>query len=181
MWNNPFGMAILSGAEMLRLPALPNAAWFFFASAPNYLSLRDDLPAQGGLVAVFRAPRWPGLLLALGAPGLPLLLFPPAARLLRRIGRRFVHQDAAALGHDVTAWQTYKLEWTTAKVRLSVEGQVFLDTEMTPRGPLGLVLWVDNQYAALPPDGRAGFGTLANPEPVWIEIQDLEVDGVENP
>jgi hypothetical protein len=60
-------MAILKGTEMLRLPALPNTAWFFFASPPNYLSLRDDLPAQGALAAVFRSPRLPASLLVLGA------------------------------------------------------------------------------------------------------------------
>src|SRR5690606_11855703 len=47
LWNDPFSMAVLSGAERLRLPVLPNTAWFFFASPPNYLSLLDDLPAQG--------------------------------------------------------------------------------------------------------------------------------------
>jgi hypothetical protein len=177
LWNNPFGMAILRGAEMLRLPALPNTAWFFFASAPNYLSLRDDLPAQGGLAAAFSAPRWPGALLALGAPLLPFLFFPPTARLLRRLGRRIVRQDASALWHDVAGWHAYSLEWDVSKVRLRVDDQVFLETALAPKGPLGLVLWVDNQYAALTPEGRVGFGTLENPEPAWIEIQDLEVEG----
>jgi hypothetical protein len=37
-----------------------------------------------------------------------------------------------------------------------------------------LVIWVDNQYVALPPDGRLGFGTLANP-PTWVEIAHLKV------
>jgi hypothetical protein len=170
-------MAILRGAEMLRLPALPNAAWFFFASPPNYLSLRDDQPAQGSLGAVFSSPRWPGALLALGAPVLPFLFFPPAARLLRRQGRRIVQQDTAALWQDVTAWHAYSLEWAASKVRLRVDDQVLLDTSVAPQGPLGLVLWVDNQYAALTPSGRVGFGTLENPEPAWIEIQDLDVRG----
>jgi len=49
LWNDPFNMAVLSRAELLRLPALPNAAWFFYAAPPSYLSLRDDLPAQGWL------------------------------------------------------------------------------------------------------------------------------------
>jgi hypothetical protein len=34
---------------------------------------------------------------------------------------------------------------------------------------------VDNQYAALPPDRSPSFGSLANPEPAWVEIGDLEI------
>ncbi len=65
VWNDPFGMGILSQAGGMRLPVLPNAAWFFFASPPNSLSLRDDLPAQGALAATYRSIR-----LALGAAGI---------------------------------------------------------------------------------------------------------------
>ncbi len=180
-WNDPFGMAILSGAEVLRLPVLPNAAWFFFASTPNYLSLRDDLPAQGGLVATFRAPRWPAALLALGAPALPLFLFRSGARLLRRLGRRVVHQSAAAISSDPTLWHQYEIEWKAEQVVCRVDGVELLATQTAPLSPLGFVMWVDNQYAGLPPDGKAAFGTLANPQPAWIEVQleqfaaDLEI------
>jgi len=50
-----------------------------------------------------------------------------------------------------------------------------LETEIAPPGPLGLVLWVDNQYAALPPDGRLRYGTLPNPEAAWVELEELEI------
>jgi hypothetical protein len=175
LWNNPFGMAILKGAEMLRTPTLPNCAWFFFASPPNYLSLRDDLPAQGGLAATFRSSRLPAPLMALGAPALPLLLWRPAARLLRRLARGFVRQDAVELALSPLEWHTYELSWRAEQVSFSVDGQVVLVTDIAPHGPLGLVIWVDNQYAAFTPDGRPGFGTLANPRPAWIEVKELEV------
>ncbi len=175
LWNNPFGMAILKGAEMLRLPALPNCAWFFFASPPNYLSLRDDLPARGGLAATFRSSRLPSPLFALVAPALPLLLWRPAARRLRRMARGFVQQDAVELAFSPTEWHTYALSWQAEEVTYWVDGEIVLVTDQAPHGPLGLVIWVDNQYAALAPDGRVGFGTLANPEPAWIEVKELEV------
>jgi hypothetical protein len=176
LWNDPFGMALLSGAETLRLPVLPNAAWFFFASAPNYLSLRDDLPAQGGLAATFRSPRWPAALLALGAPALPLLILPPTTRLLRRLGRRFVQQDALQLQLDPMDWHTYGLFWRDGSVEFLLDGETILQTGVAPLGPLGLVIWVDNQYAALPPDGHLRFGTLPNPEAAWIELADLALN-----
>lgn len=176
LWNDPFSMAFLRRAEPLRLPALPNAAWFFFASPPNYLSLRDDLPARGGLAATFRSPRLPGLLLALGAPALPLALIPPAARLLRRIGRRIVRQDAAQMDFVPTSWHTYVLEWRPASVIFQVDERVVFETGIVPNGPLGLVLWVDNQYVAMPPDGRVRIGTLENAEAAWMEIEALQVE-----
>src|SRR5512135_1952178 len=36
LWNDPFGMGLLGGTNVLGLPALPNTAWFFFASPQNY-------------------------------------------------------------------------------------------------------------------------------------------------
>jgi hypothetical protein len=175
-WNDPFNIGFLTGAEALRLPALPNAAWFFFASAPNYLSLRDDLPAQGALAATFRSPTWPGARLAPATLVLPFLLIPPAVRRLRRLARRWVHQDAALMPHDPTAWHTYRLAWTGEQVHLAVDGLPILETAVVPRGPLGFVLWIDNQFAALPPDGRPHIGALATPAPAWIEVCDLKFE-----
>jgi hypothetical protein len=174
LWNDPFGFAFLQGGGV-RLPVLPNAAWFFFASPHNYLSLRDDLPAQGALAATFQSPRWPPATSLLGVPVLPLLLLPPAARLLRRLGRRHVRQDAVSLELDATAWHRYGIEWREEAATFRVDGQAVLETEVTPVGPLALVLWVDNQYAALPPDGRLRYGTLPNPEAAWIEIEGLVI------
>jgi hypothetical protein len=54
-----------------------------------------------------------------------------------------------------------------------VDEVLTLKTPTAPRGPLGLVLWIDNQYAAFPPNGRLGYGMLANPEPAWLEIRDI--------
>jgi hypothetical protein len=175
LWNDPFSLSFGFGGGTRRWPVLPQAAWFFFASAPNYLSLRDDLPAQGSLVATFCSPQWPTYLMALGAPALPLLLWSPSARLIRRLGRRFVRQDAVTMGIDPTEWHSYVLQWYKDFVCFQVDGRVMLETPVSPPGPLGLVIWIDNQYAALPPSGRLSYGTLANPEPAWIDIKALSV------
>ncbi len=174
-WNDPFGMALVSGVERLRLPNLPNAAWFFFASPPNYLSLYDDLPAQGWLAATFRSRRFPAPLLALGAPGLPLALLPPTGRLLRRLARPFVRQAAVRMEVDPTEWHSYSLAWQAERAVFSVDGEEILRTPIAPQGRLGLVLWVDNQYAALPPSGRFRMGTLAAGETAWLEMANIRV------
>lgn len=170
LWNDPFSFSLGLGGGTRRFPALPDTAWFFYAAPPNYLSFRDDLPGQGFLAATFRSAPVPAPLLAAGGLALPLLLVPALARLLRRSVRALVRQSTALVEVDVTAWHTYSLDWTDT-VRLFMDGQVLLDTLIVPRGPLGLVIWIDNQYAAFPPMGRLQYGFSANPEPAWMEVE----------
>lgn len=174
LWNDPFSLSLGFGGGR-RFPTLPNAAWFFFASPPNYLSLRDDLPAQGALAATFQSQPPLAALAALSAPALPLLALPPVSRAIRRLGRRMVRQDAARLAINPVEWHTYRLEWSWGHVSFCVDGSPVLETQVAPFGPLGLVIWVDNQYAAWPTTGRLSFGTLANPHPAWIEIEKLTI------
>jgi hypothetical protein len=175
LWNDPFGLSLGLGGAAQRFPALPNAAWFFHAAPPNYLSFRNDLPAQGFLAATFRAPRLPAPLLALGSPVMALGVVPLAAQLLRGLLRQLIRQAAAQVETDVTAWHTYTLDWQAGQAVLSVDGQAVLTTPVTPLGPLSLVLWIDNQYAALPRRGIMSYGCLANPEPGWIEVELEEI------
>jgi hypothetical protein len=175
-WNDPFGMALFSGAEPVHLPVLPNTAWFFIASPPNHLSLRDDLPADGSLAATFRSARLPALLLAPAGLFLPLLFVRPTARLIRKVASRFVQQDTLRLPVRLTEWHTYTLELDLHRAVFQVDGEKMLETSVVPLGPLGFVVWVDNQYAAFRPDGRVGFGSLENPQTAWIEIDGLVLD-----
>lgn len=173
LWNDPFGAGLAYGGSRL-LPALPQAAWFFFASEQNYLSFQNDQPAHGAMAAVFRSPSvpvWPFLPLAVTAP---LLLVRPLARLARRLAKRIIDEDAASLALDVTEWHTYQLDLGDGRARFSIDGQEAFSASISPRPPLGLVVWIDNQYAAWKPDGSLGYGTLENPS-AWIEIKDLEI------
>jgi hypothetical protein len=175
LWNDPFSMGLLTGKGLLRLPALPNTAWFFFASHPNYLSLRDDLPAQGGLAATFQSPAWANALLPFGIVLLPLLALPPAARLLRQIGRRIVRQAAIKLPADPTEWHDYGLQWKRDRASFRIDGSTILETEVSPANRLGLVIWIDNQYLSFTPDGRLQYGLLASLEQNWIEVSEISL------
>jgi hypothetical protein len=175
LWNDPFALSLGVGGASRRFPALPNAAWFFYASAPNYLSFRDDKPAQGLLSAAFRSPAFPAPLLALGTPFGALLLWAPTARLMRRLLRLFINEDAASLDANPSEWHTYCLHWSGEHLSFELDEQPVFQTAVRPNPPLGLVLWIDNQYAALPPRGRLRIGYLPNPEPAWLEIAGLEL------
>ena len=176
-WNDPFSFSIGFGSAR-RLPALPETAWFFFASPPNYLSLRDDLPAVGGLAGTFHSRAIPAPLLALMTPLLPFAATPHLGRLIRRAGRQVIFQDAAAITIDVVQWHTYNLTWEEDFCLFEIDGEKALVTNVAPRGPLGFVLWVDNQYASLPPSGQLGFGALISPESYWIEVDELTIIGL---
>ena len=175
LWNDPFGLAFLQGGGV-RTPALPNAAWFFFASPPNYLSLRDDLPALGALAATFQSPAWPSILFLPTILLAPLFMIRPLVRWVRRVASSVVKQDAVSLAIDPLERHVYRFDWSADRTVFYVDGKLVLETTVVPGGPLGLVMWVDNQYAALPPDGRLGYGTLSNPHPAWIEIEDVVIN-----
>jgi len=175
-WNDPFNASMGLGGSSRRLPALPNAAWFFFASPANYLSLRDDRPAQGFLAATYSSPAVPAPLLGMLLVGLPLLGWSASARYLRRLARRSIHDDSCLVETDVAQWHTYGLAWHEDRVHFFVDGDECFATDVVPHPPLGLVLWIDNQYAALPPAGRLRFGTLANPRSAWLEMTSITVE-----
>lgn len=179
LWNDPFGLSLGFGGKPFRLPALPNAVWFFGASEENYLSFRDPrrgdpAPTNGFMAQTFRSPRFHPLLIPAG------LALPFSRRTTRRLLGRVIAEDGIDLhGDDVrvtpTDWHRYRLEWSLNRVFFEVdEAQVF-ESSVSPNPPLGLVIWIDNQYAAFTPEGKIGFGVLENPEPAWLEIKEIEV------
>ena len=175
-WNDPFNASLGIGGAARRTPALPDTAWFFYGSPSNYLAFRDDHPAHGLLAATFASRHIPPLLLALALPLAPLLAWPRSARLLRKWARAFIGEDTAQLEIDVTAWHEYQLELARGQVRFLLDGQSVFETMTAPRSHLGFVLWIDNQFAAFPPDGRLHFGTLENPQPAWLEVDGVKIE-----
>lgn len=176
LWNDPFSASLGLKGMAARVPALPNAAWFFYASPQNYLALSDHHPAQGFLAATFSAPRIPPLLLAPGALALPLLAVRPLAALARRAAARLIAESGALVPGDPLDWRAYRIDWLAGRVVFSVDGEEIFSTAVSPRPPLGLVLWIDNQYAAFPPSGRLSMGASESPAPAWLEIRDISVE-----
>lgn len=88
---------------------------------------------------------------------------------------RVIDEDAIVLSLDVTQWHKYRLEWHAERVSFEVDDAQVFESPVSPNAPLGLVIWIDNQYAAFTPEGKIGFGVLENPEPAWLEIKDINV------
>ncbi len=180
LWNDPFGLSLGFGGVPARLPALPQTTWFMYASPPNWLSLRDDLetiPANGFFAGTFRSSRTPSFLLAPGLLALPLCAIRPFSRFFRRLACRIIRQDAARVDLDVTQWHEYSIHWLNESCLFSVDGNAILRTPCSPCSPLGLVLWIDNQFAAWTPKGKLGYGTLENPA-AWLEIEKLSIQKI---
>lgn len=167
LWNDPFGMSLGFGGNRFRLPTLPNAAWFFGASKENYLSFGDK-PAQGFLAQSFRSPKFHPSLIPAG------LVLPFSAKTTRRMLGKIIAEDSSALSVDVTQWHTYQLEWSPMRIVWKVDETSVFESPVSPNPPLGLVIWIDNQYAAFTPQGKISFGVLEGQEE-WLEIEDLEI------
>ena len=178
LWNDPFGFSIGYGGKPFRIPALPNAVWFFGASEENYLSfqgsgrgnLTPTSPANGFIAQTFRAPKFHPLLILAG------LALPFSRMTTRRLMSKIVAEDGVRLSVDPTDWHRYRFEWSEKRVSFEVDDAQVFESAVSPNPPLGLVIWIDNQYAAFTPKGKIGFGALENPEPAWLEIKDLKVD-----
>ena len=175
-WNDPFNTSLGLGGSARRLPALPNAAWFFYGSDPNYLTFNDELPAQGFLAATFQSPQVPLAFLVTGLPFLPFIKWRWAGKILRRLVGKYILQDSILIKLDPTHWHHYEINWLETHVKFSLDGEIILETQVSPIGRGGLVLWIDNQFASFRPNGKVAFGTLACGDLGWLDIKDIQIE-----
>ena len=169
-WNDPFGMT------SARLPSLPRAIWFFFSSPPSNMQLAQGVPGPGWKAATIDAWRWPFFLLAPTTPIAMLLMRVPLLyRALWPIGQRAIGVHETLLDLDLTTWHTYKLTWGKTHAHFVIDGSEVLRTDQSPGGPLGLVIWKDNQAMAISPWQLPRHGLVACADAQWLEIADLQI------
>jgi hypothetical protein len=154
-WNAPFG----PGTGLL--PALPQAAWYFYGSPRNNLPLAPLGEQGNGWFAATIDARATSALMS--APLTPLiLLLNQLAPLRRRVWpavRSALRISFARLPQRMDEWHLYELDWTRQGCTFRVDGTPVLRTPHSPRGPLAFVAWIDNQYLAATPTGRFRWGT----------------------
>lgn len=169
-WNDPF---LMTG---LRMPALPRAIWYFFASPPSDMALALDVPGRGWKAATIDAIRLPFFLLAPTAPlAIPLMNVRALYRRLWPLGQRAIGVSEVVIDAPMTEWHTYQIKWGTDRAIFTVDDVPLLDCDTPPRGPLGFVLWIDNQAMIVSPKGRFGWQTVPLPHQQWMDIEELKI------
>ena len=169
LWNDP------GGARTRRIRP-PQAVWFFHAAPPNNLDLDSLAPGQGWFAMTMDAAQWRVAPLLAAAPlGLPLMWIPALRRRFWPLGQAALRTRIAPVRGSMNRWRTYQIEWLPTRTRFFVDGETILDTPYSPGGPLGLVLWIDNQYAIVRPTGYIAGGRVDLHEPAWLELQNLSV------
>ncbi len=175
-WNDPFGLSLGGAGGLQKLPAAPQAAWFFNGAPPNDLSFVRGGGGAGWKAVSLRAPTLPSMLFV---PGAALAFLAGNAPLLRKWVVRAVQTAVTASEAELTApldeWHTYQLDWSASGVRFNVDEATVLDSSVAPRGPLGFVAWIDNQFAVLSERAGIRFGVVPTTAPAWLEIADLEI------
>jgi hypothetical protein len=165
-WNDPFAM---TGGRWF---TLPRAVWFFYASPPSNIKLALQTPGCGWKAATIDVWRWPFLLLAPTTPVAMLLMrWPFLYRLLWPVAQRAISVSEALLDVDMTTWHTYQLEWGTDNARFFVDEALLLTCATPPGGPLGLVLWLDNQGMVVTPWALPRHFLLAADQEQWLELE----------
>jgi len=169
-WNNPFS---LTGGVL----AAPNVVWFFYASPPSNMALAEGVPGWGWKAATLNTGRWLSLLLAPAALAAVLLThLPGLGRPVMAAARRAVQAHEALLDDvSLTDWHDYELEWQPDSAIFRVDGAERLRSPAPPRGPLGFVTWIDNQYAIASLEGKFGFGLCEVREEQWLELEGLTI------
>ncbi len=170
-WNHPFSPTEFHFT-------IPQAIWFFFASAESNMALAKNVPGFGWKAATFNAKRLPFYGLLPTAPlAIPLMNFKPAYDALWSIGQNAIGVRETLLDSQLlTEKHTYQIDWLPDKAIFRVDGEIVLDArEGITHNALGFVAWLDNQYAIVTPKGRFGFGFVESPEQSLI-LHEIKIE-----
>jgi hypothetical protein len=55
-----------------------------------------------------------------------------------------------------------------------VDDALVFESPVSPHPPLGVIIWIDNQYAAFTPEGKIAFGVLDGEEE-WLEVEEIVI------
>jgi hypothetical protein len=170
-WNDPFLMT------ERRIPTLPRALWFFYSSPPSEMKLDLSVPGDGWKAATIDALRPIAVLLApLAVPAALLMNLRPLYRALWPPIQGALSIRESAMDVPLTEWHNYVIEWGVEHATFSVDDEPVLEGAPSPRGPLGFVMWLDNQYMIVKPWGRFGWGLLETPGCQWLEVDRLLIE-----
>jgi hypothetical protein len=172
-WNNPFNPT----GGVYRLP---RATWFFYGSPPNNMALARGVVGWGWKCATFDAINPLFFALLPFAPlGVLLMRVPALYQRLWDVGQRALGVSEHRLGDTIPIeTHTYELEWRRDSVTFVVDGATVHQSPYSPRGALGFLAWVDNQYAVVTPQGRFGWGVLPLEREQGMVIEEIQIEPI---
>jgi hypothetical protein len=176
LWNDPFAFSVgLAGAER-RWPCAPNALWFFYGSPPNKLKFNPESTGQGFTASCVVSPPIPTIALVPGASiAFVTTRIPFFRRAIIAQIQSSIHAEEAILDVDFTNWHTYEINWDVGDATFSVDQRIVHRCSSPPTCPLGLVIWIDNQFAILSRSEGIRFGIIPLKQPQWMEIAYLRM------
>ena len=170
-WNAPFG------DPNHPYPTLPKAIWFFFGSPPTDLPLNPSGHGRGWFANTLDATTWQAIQMAPLAPATLLLNHWPWFRhkIWPTIQKRLniSYQQLATI--DMTNWHKYQIDWNKDGCHLMIDNVTVLKTTCRVQGPLGFVIWLDNQHMMVTPTGKMGAGVIQTSQDQWMEIRNVSV------
>ncbi|HMO59915.1 MAG TPA: hypothetical protein PKA05_23255 [Roseiflexaceae bacterium] len=169
-WNSP-----ISPVGKV-LPVLPAAIWFMHAAPPADMPLAAGVAGHGWKAACIDSGRpqaWPW------APLAPAVLLANRIsaveqRLWPRVQQALGISEALITPPDATI-REYVIEWSIGRARFLIDNHVVHEASTAPRGPLGFVAWIDNQWLVATPRGSFAWGLHAVPAAQWLRIQHIEI------
>ena len=178
-WNDPFTFSLGQRGAARRMPATPQAVWFFFGSPPSDMTLVIGVPGHGWKASSIDSPTIPSLLLAPLAAGAVMLTKVPCLRhWVMRVALQTINAAERLLDPSLGEWHRYSITWLSEGITFEMDGERVLTSSTQPSGPLGFVAWIDNQYAVASPDGGFHFGVLPSEDEQWLELTDLRLEGL---
>ena len=169
-WNHAF----MPGQRSFRLP---QALWFFFTSRENDIALAQGIAGHGWKAAAINAHSWRFLALLPFAPlGFLLMRSRALYAALWPIGQRAIGVSEALLDETLLGeFHDYRIDWLAGRAVFAVDGEVVHQAERVAPGPLGFIVWIDNQYAIVTPQGHFKWGLLAASGAQSLEVRDIQI------
>jgi hypothetical protein len=175
-WNDPFTLSFGQGGAARRIPAPPQALWYFYGSQENELPLNPGKAKNGWKASSLNFPQLHPLVVA---PTASIALILLRLGLLREAIIQRAIRSAKAVEADLkmslTDWHDYAIEWKDDSADFYVDDTHVLSANNPPRGPLGFVVWIDNQFAVVSIERGVYFGITPTEKEQWLEIKDLEI------
>ena len=162
-WNNPMP---LWGT---RMEVKPNWIWFYYASPDSTIALTDG-PTSGWKASIVHAGPGGETMMALSDRLLRLPVVGPALS-----GMRMPAHENSLDAIDFTVWRDLTIEWLEDEISFWVDGVVVLHAHLQLQVPQAFVAWLDNNYAALTPDGKFDIGNLAVAQEQSLELSHVEI------